>query len=190
VSAPAPPVRPKAKFGCSYIFFPIVFIVFGLTFLWAGRQLAPESNAAAQVFRSDPSCTADLTAVVPPGACTTVAATVLLAEMRTRYEGGKTPIRTPLVHLRYADGSFHDAELDGGAGEVFVDSVPSGALARAQLFHGDLVRVVSGNDSAETVSAPDVDADTVNSMPWAGAVAIAVALLIFFARVFYLRRAA
>lgn len=190
MSVPTPAVRPKKKFGCAYVFFPIVFVVFGLTFLWAGRQLAPQSNAAAQVFRSDPSCTADLTARVPQGACTTVAATVLLAEMRTRYTGGKTPVRTPLVHLRYADGTFHDAELDGGGGEVFVYSVRSGALARAQLFRGDLVRVVSGSSSAETVSAPDVDADTVNSMPWAGAVAIVLALLIFFARVYYLRRAA
>jgi hypothetical protein len=190
VSVPTPAIRPKQKFGCGFIVFPIILIVLGIAMVSAGRQLAPDSNAAAEVFRTDPSCTADLTARVPPGACRTVAATVLLAEMRTSYEGGKTPIRTPMVHLRFADGSFHDAELDGSAGDVFVYSVRPGALARAQLFRGDLVRVTSGNDSAETVSAPSVDAETVNEMPWVGAAAIVIALLIFFLRVYVVRRAA
>jgi hypothetical protein len=190
VNVPTPPNQPKRKFGCSYIVFPILLAALGLTFFWASRQLAPDSNAAAQVFRSDPSCVADLTARVPPGACKTVAATVLLAEVREDFAGGKTPVRTPLVHLQYADGSFHDAELDSGTADVFVYTVAPGALARAQLFRGKLVRVTSGNSSAETVDAPDVDADNVNSMPWAGGVAIALALLIFAARVLYLRRAA
>ncbi len=180
---------PKKTFGCAFIAFPIGLVLFGLAMVSAGRQFAPASNAAAVVFRSDPSCTPDLTARVPAGACTTVAATVLLAEMRLGV-GGKTPARTPLVHLRFADGSFHDAELDGGAGDVFVYSVAPGALARAQLFHGELVRVTSGNSSAETISAPDVDAQNVNEMPWVGAGAIGAALLIVFLRLYVVRRAA
>jgi hypothetical protein len=174
--------------GCAYIVVPIVLVLFGLASLSAGRQLAPESNAAAQVFRTDPSCAPDLTVRVPPGACKTVAATVLLAEMRLS-GNGKTPVRTPLVHLRYADGTFHDAELDGGSGEVFVYSVRSGALARAQLFRGDLARVTSGTSTAETVSAPDVNAQTVGELPWVGAAAIVGALLLFGARLYVVRRA-
>lgn len=189
MSVPTPAIRPKQKFGCGFIVFPLILVVFGIAMVYAGLQLAPDSNAAAQVFRTDPSCTADLTARVPQGACKTVAATVLLAEMRTTYEGGKMPIRTPMVHLQYADGSFHDAELDPGS-DTFVYSVRPGALARAQLFRGDLVRVTSGNDSAETISAPNVDAKDVNEMPWVGAAAIVIALLIFFLRVYVVRRAA
>jgi hypothetical protein len=188
VNASTRATRPRAKLGCAYVAFPLLLIAFGLAAVSAGRQLAPESNAAAQLFRSDPSCVDDLTARVPAGACKTVAATVLLAEMHTS-GSGKTPARTPFVHLRYADGTFHDAELDGGAGEVFVYSVPSGALARAQIFRGDLVRVTSGNSTAETVSAPDVNAETVGELPWVGAAAIVSALLIFVARIYVVRRA-
>jgi hypothetical protein len=188
VSVPTPPKRPKKGFGCAYVAFPIVLVVLGVMFVSAGRALAPDANAAAQVFRSDPSCAADVTARAPQGACKTVAATVLLAEMRLS-GNGKTPVRTPLVHLRYADGTFHDAELDDGGGDIFVYSVPSGALARAQLFRGDLVRVTSGSDSAETVDAPDVNAETAGEMPWVGATAIVVALLIFIARLYVVRHA-
>ncbi len=184
-----PAIRPQPGFGCGYVVFPILLVLFGLAAVYAGRQLAPESNAAAAVFRADPSCAPDLTVRPPPGACKTVAATVLLAEMKVTGIS-KTPVRTPLVHLQFADGTFHDAELDSGSGDVFVYSVPSGALARAQLFRGDIVRVTSGTSTAETVSAPDVNAETVGELPWVGAVAIAAALLVFGARLYVLRRAA
>jgi len=97
-------------------------------------------------------------------------------------------VHTPMVLLRYADGTFHEAELDGGAGEIFVYDVASGTPARAQLFRGELVRITAGNDVAETVSAPDVNAETVGEMPWVGSVAIVAGLLIFGARIYVTSR--
>jgi hypothetical protein len=187
MNASSTPLRPKKPFGCGFVVFPIVLIGLGLAFVSAGRQLAPQSNADAAAFRSDPSCAPDLTVRAPRGACTTIDATVVGADVR-QSGTGKTPVRTPFAVLRFADGTFHEVELDAGTGEVFVYSVASGARARVQLFRGNVVRITAGTDNAETVAAPDVDAANVGQMPWVGAVAIVAAILIFGARVYVTRR--
>ena len=155
-------------------------LAIGIMFVVSGRQLAPRDRAAAQVFRTDPSCTAPLSFDVPPGACKVVAAQVLVAEMRL---GGfaRTRSKTPYVYLRFADGTFRNGDLDGSDGRYFVESVKSGARARAQLFRGALVRVASGNASAETDEAPDISAAADSQMPWFGGALIAVAVLFAFA---------
>jgi hypothetical protein len=163
--------------GCACAVFAAAFLAVGIMFIVFGRQLAPRDNAAAQVFRTDPSCTAPLTVAAPPGECTVVAATVLVARMRMSNSMGRTRGRTPYVYLHFADGSAHSDDLVGSDGRDFVESVRSGALARAQLFRGTLVRVTSGRSSAETISAPDYSATTDSQMPWVGAVLIAIAAL-------------
>jgi hypothetical protein len=183
-----PPSQRPQGFGCTFIAIPLLLVALGMMFVTAGRQLRPRDEAAAAVFRTDPSCTADLRASVTPGACATVDATVLSAEMRVSGMG-KTRVHTPLVSVRFEDGTIHDGELDGGARNVFVYTVRSGARARAQTFRGTLVRVTAGDDSAETVSAPDVAAETTRELPWVGAVAMIAAVLIVIARMLVLRRA-
>ena len=138
-----PPARRPQGFGCTFVAVPIVFIAIGFMFVTAGQQLRPSDDAAADVFRTDPSCSADLRVPVAPGACAMVDATVLSAEMRVSGLG-KTRVHTPLVSVRFVDGSIHEGELDGGAGNFFVYTVRSGARARAQTFRGTLVRVTSG----------------------------------------------
>jgi hypothetical protein len=101
---------------------------------------------------------------------------------------GKTRVHTPKVYLRYADGSFHGAELDGSGASTFVYVVKSGARARAQSFRGTLVRVTSGTDMAETVDAPDVNVETAREMPEVGTIAILFAAFLVVARIVYLRR--
>jgi hypothetical protein len=165
--------------GCACFVFAVGLFALGVGFMVAGKQLAPRDAAAAKAFRNDPSCAAPLTTVAPPGDCTVVAATVLVAEMRMG-PWGRPPSRTPYVYLHFADGSAHSDDLQGSDGRYFVESVRSGAAARAQLFRGQLVRVASGNATAETVSAPDVSAATDSEMPWAGAVLIAIAALFAF----------
>ena len=157
-------------------------------FIASGRQLAPRDRAAAEMFRTDPSCTAPLSADVPPGACKVVAAQVLVAAMRT---GGfaRTRSKTPYVYLtsrgrNVSDGPSSTDPTDGD----FVESVKSGARARAQLFRGTLVRVVSGSSSAETDAAPDISAAADSEMPWVGAVLIAIAAVFGFAAVRAARR--
>jgi hypothetical protein len=71
---------------------------------------------------------------------------------------------------------------------VFVYGVAPGTRARVQIFQGNIVRVTAGNDKAETVAAPDVDAANVGQLPWVGAGAIVAAILIFGARVYVTRR--
>lgn len=151
-------------------------------FVASGLQLAPRDRAAAQAFRTDRSCAVPLSGNPPPGDCTVVAAKVLVAEMRTG-GSGRTRSRAPYVYLRLADGSFQTDDLDGSDGRDFVESVNSGAPARAQLFRGKLVRVASGNSSAETISAPDVSAATDSQMPWVGGGLIVIAALFVFAAV-------
>ncbi|HEX3466759.1 MAG TPA: hypothetical protein VHT05_01520 [Candidatus Elarobacter sp.] len=167
--------------------FIALFLVCGIGMIVAGRQLAPTDSVAAQVFRTDPSCAANLSAVKSRGACTVVNAMVLSAEMQ--YHGfSRTRARTPVVALRFADGTFHDGVLVGSDGDFFVDSVKSGAPARAQLFHDTLVRVASSGSMAETSDAPDYSAESDSEMPWVGAVLIGAALLIFGARLYAVRR--
>ena len=167
--------------GCACFVFAVGLLALGIAFIVFGRQLAPADTVAAQAFRTDPSCTAPLSAVVPPGNCTVVAATVLVAVMRVGNAMGRTRSRTPYVYLHFADGSTLSDDLEGSDGRDFVQSVHSGAPARAQLFRGKLVRVASGRSTAETISAPDVSAATDAEMPWVGAVLIAVASLFAFA---------
>ena len=152
----------------------------GIMFIVFGRQLAPRDRPAAQVFRTDPSCTATLRSDAPPGACKVVAAQVLVAAMRMGGLG-RTRTGTPYVYLRFADGTFANGDLDGSDGRSFVASVKSGAPARAQFFRGTLVRVASGNASAETDAAPDVSAAADSQMPWVGGGLIAVAAVFAFA---------
>ncbi len=152
-------------------------------FVASGRELAPRDREEAQAFRTDASCTASLSAtVVPPGQCDVSDVAVLATEMRTGGGLSRTRSRTPYVFVRLADGRSYDEELEGSAGRDFVASVPSGSRARAQRFRGRLVRVASGNSSAETISAPDVNAATDTEMPWVGAGLIVIAVLIVLAR--------
>jgi hypothetical protein len=187
-NAPGGGSRPKKTFGCTFVLLPLVLILVGIAFLSAGKQLAPDANSAAQVFRSDPSCTANLNVTPPAGACTVVDATVLSAEMRVIGYGGKTRPETPYAYVRDANGRMSDVELDGSSGGTFVYGVASGARARVQYFRGNVVRVTSGTSAAESVDAPDVDADTVGQLPWVGIVAILVAVLMVFARIVVVRR--
>jgi hypothetical protein len=155
-------------------------LAIGIMFIASGRQLAPRDRAAAEVFRTDPSCTALLSADVPPGACRVVAAEVLVAEVRMG-GFGRTRSKTPYVYLRFADGTFRSGDLDGSDGRDFVESVKPGAPARAQLFRGTLVRVASGNAAAETDAAPDISAAVDSEMPWVGGGLIAIAAVFVFA---------
>jgi hypothetical protein len=187
MSASATSLPKKRPFGCGYIVFPLLLLIFGLTSVFVARQLAPQTSTDAQVFRSDLSCGADLNATTSAGACRTVDAEVLVAEMR-KSGFARTPVRTPFVALRFADGTFHEAQLDGSGGEVFTDFVKPGAPARVQLFRGTIVRVVSGKDLAVTTDAPSVDAEMVTEMPWVGGIVIALALVIVGLRIATLRR--
>ena len=174
--------------GCAMVVVALGLLAFGMMLIASGLQLAPRDRAAAQAFRTDPSCTAPLSGGSPPGDCTVVVAQVLVAAMRTG-SSGRPPSKTPYVSLRLADGTFQTADLDGSDGRNFVETVNSGAPARAQLFRGKLVRVASGNSSAETDSAPDVAAATDSQMPWAGGGLIVIAALFAFAAVRAARRA-
>ena len=163
-------------------------LAFGMMFIASGLQLSPRDRAAAEAFRTDRSCTAPLSGDAPPGDCTVVAAQVLTAAMRTG-ASGRPPGKTPYVYLRLADGSFQSGDLDGSDGRNFVETVNSGAPARAQLFRGKVVRVASGTSSAETDAAPDIAAATDSQMPWAGGGLIVIAALFAFAAVRAARRA-
>jgi hypothetical protein len=155
-------------------------ILVGGLFFWAGKSSGPHDEAQAKAFMQDPSCSAAAIAAEPPGACTSKPVIVLSAEMR---ESGfsRTRTHTPIVAMRFADGTFDEEQVDGSAGNVFVYSVRSGAPGRAQLYRGSVVRIVSGDDSAETVTAPDVAASSDTEMVWAGVVMTAVAALVLFA---------
>ena len=98
-----------------------------------------------------------------------VPATILAAEMRES-GFGRTRVKTPMVALKLADGRIVEDELDGSAGRVFAEGVSSGASGRAQFYRGKLVRVTSGDSTAETLAAPDVAATTDVQMIWSGAV--------------------
>ena len=178
------------RIGCSYLIMTLGFVVLGILFIVSGFQLRPQDDEAAQVFRTDPSCTATLSAVVRPGACTIVNATILVAAERRGGGMSRTPSYTPYVYVRLADGTTQHDDLDGGAGSVFVDFVHSGAPARAQLFRGTLVRVVSGDNSSETISAPDVSLTDDSEMPWVGGGLIVIGALFFYAGLRAGRRAA
>jgi len=166
--------------GCAMVLIALGLLALGMMVIASGLQLAPRDRAAAQAFRTDRSCTAPLNADKPPGDCTVVAAQVLTAAMRTG-SSGRPPSKTPYVYLRLADGTFQTGDLDGSDGRNFVETVNSGAPARAQLFRGKLVRVASGNSSAETDAAPDISAATDSQMPWVGGGLIVVAALFAFA---------
>jgi len=166
--------------GYAMIVVALGLLAFGTMFIASGLQLTPRDRSAAQAFRTDASCTARLSADVPPGVCTVVVAQVLVAAMRTG-TSGRPPSKTPYVYLRLADGTFQTGDLDGSAGRDFVESVNSGAAARAQLFRGKLVRVASGNSSAETDAAPDIAALNDAQMPWFGSALIAIAAVFGFA---------
>jgi hypothetical protein len=156
------------------IVLALLFLAVGMMFVASGIQLAPRDNAAAETFRTDRSCVASLSVDAPRGACNVVTAQVVFAAMRTG-SFARTRSKTPYVYLRFADGTTQTVDLDGSAGRDFVETVQAGAPARAQLFRGTLVRVVSGNSSAETDAAPDISATADSQMPWVGAVLIAIA---------------
>lgn|GEM_PF-2033776 len=178
------------RFGCGFVAVPLVLLALGIMCVAAGRELAPHDRAEALAFRTDPSCTAPLTAaVVPRGQCVVSDVAVLATEMRTGGGISRTHSTTPYVYVHLADGRSYDEELEGSDGRFFVDSVPSGSHARAQLFRGRLVRVASGNASAETASAPDVNAATDAQMPWIGGGLIVIAVLVVLARALAMRRA-
>src|ERR1700681_235534 len=122
--------------GCACFVFAVGLLALGIGFVVFGRQLAPGDTVAAKAFRTDPSCTAPLSAIVPPGDCTVVDATVLVAAVRMGNSLGRTRSRTAYVYLHFADGSAHSDDLVGSDGRDFVQSVHSGAPARAQLFRG------------------------------------------------------
>jgi hypothetical protein len=176
--------------GCACFVFAAGFLAVGVALMVSGRQLAPGDNAAAKVFRTDRSCTAPLTVVTPPGECTVVAATVIIAGERVSNAFTRVRSHTPYVYLRFADGRTQSEDLDGGDGSFFAMDVRPGAPARAQFFRGVLVRVASGNVVAETFSAPDVSAQAVFEMPWVGAVLIVIAGLFAFGGIRSVRGAA
>lgn len=164
-----------ARIGCSYVIVAVGLTALGIGFAMAGIQLAPQDSIAAKEFHTDPSCTAAFSGGVRPGACSVVNAMVLVAAVRTDPGFTRTPSRTPYVSVRYADGTIHRDDLDGGAGMTFALSVHSGAAARVQLYRGTFVRVIAEGSSAETISAPDVSATDDSEMPWVGAVLIVIA---------------
>jgi hypothetical protein len=167
--------------GCACIVVAVGLTVLGLGLVWSGRQLGPRDSEALRAFRSDRSCTTALTDAAPRGDCSVVAAVVLVAEMRRSGGLARTPRSIPFVSLQFADGTIHEDELDGSDGRFFAETVRSGTAARAQLFRGTLVRVVSGSASAETLSAPDVAASSDAEMPWAGTGLIVIAALFLIA---------
>jgi hypothetical protein len=169
------------------IVLALLFLAVGMMFIASGIQLAPPDRAAAETFRTERSCVTPLRADAPPGACNVVAAQVVFAAMRTG-SFARTRSKTPYVYLRFADGTTQTVDLVGSDGRDFVETVHAGAPARAQLFHGTLVRVASGNSAAETDAAPDISATADSQMPWAGAVLIAVAAAFAFAAVRSARR--
>ena len=178
------------RFGCTFVALPLVLIALGIMFVVSGRELAPRDREDARAFRTDPSCTASLSAtVVPPGQCDVSDVAVLATEMRTGGGMSRTRSTTPYVYVRLPDGTSYHEELDGSAGRDFVASVPSGSRARAQRFRGRLVRVASGKSSAETISAPDVNAASDAQMPWVGAGLVVIAVLVVLARLRVVRRA-
>ncbi len=179
--------------GCSYIVFAALFAAIGAAFVVSGARLGPADHPAAQAFRTDPSCaTAALTASSPsPGACTVVNATLVAAGIRVRYAGlSRTPTRTPWAMLRFPDRTSHDVELQGGAGSVFAESVTAGAPARVQLYASTIARVASGGNAAETIDAPDVNAQTDSEMPWVGLAFLAGSALCVWGSVRTTRRQA
>jgi hypothetical protein len=169
-----------ARIGCSYVIVAVGLITLGFMCVMSGRQLAPQDNEDARVFRTDPSCSAVLTSVTSSGACSVVDATIEVAGMRRGGGLTRTPSYTPYVYVRFADGTTQHDDLEGSAGDVFAESVRPGARARVQLFHGTMARLVSGSDHAETISAPDVAAETASELPWVGAVLIVIAALFVF----------
>lgn len=162
--------------GCS-VLIAAALIVFGALFFWAGRSLAPGDDADSRQFLADPSCGASAAAAGTRGACTWAPVTILSAEMRVS-GFGRTRAHEPYVAVRRADGTIVEAQLDGSAGRVFVESARSGAGARAEFYRGALVRVVVGSDSAETNDAPDVNASSDVEMRWVGGVMIGVGALV------------
>lgn len=170
--------------GCAYVVFAVLAAFFGCGFLLAGSSLGPQDRDAANVFRTDPSCAAAAldaggrTRAVPAGNCTIVGATVVYAVTRVSNNFSRTHAHTPVVEVRYADGSSHQAELDGSAGGIFVDVVHAGAAARVQLYRGTFARIAADGASAETSSAPDVGAKTDTQMLWVGGAMLAFAAFI------------
>jgi hypothetical protein len=169
--------------------FAVGLLAAGTGFIVSGRALAPADTSNARTFRTDPSCTAPLTGAAPSGACSVVAAKVLVAGMRRTGGLSRTHGNTPFVYLHFADGSPHQDDLEGSAGRDFAESVRPGAPARVQLFRGTMVRVASGSSSAETISAPDVSARTDSEMPWVGAVLMVIGGLFAFGGIRSMRRA-
>jgi hypothetical protein len=179
-----------ARIGCSYVIVAVGLTALGIAFAMAGIQLAPQDSVAANEFRTDPSCTAAFSGGVRPGACSVVNAMVLVTAERRGGGFTRTPSETPYVSVRYADGTIHQDDLDGGAGTVFALGVHSGAPARVQLYRGTFVRIIAEDTSAETISAPDVNATDDSEMPWVGAVLIVIAGLFVWGGLRAGRRAA
>ena len=163
--------------GCACAVFAAGFLAVGIALIVFGRQLGPHDDAAAKVFRTDPSCTAPLGAATPPGACTVVAATVVVAGERASNAFTRVRTSTPYVYLRFADGRTESDDLEGGDGRFFADTVRPGAPARVQFFRGALVRVAAAGAVAKTLAAPDVSAQADSEMPWVGALLIVIAAL-------------
>ncbi len=169
---------------------PAVAVIFGITALVAGPMQAPRDKAAAQAFRDDPSCAADLAqAPAANGACSVVDAVVDMVYVGpTDTQALRTTSTQPAVRLRFPDGTVHNADLADSAGRAFVKAVYPGTTARVQLFRGKVVRVAEGDIAAETSSAPDVMASSDAMLPWAGAWMIAGGLVAGFFSIRFLRR--
>jgi hypothetical protein len=174
-----PPAAAQRMNTGAYFVFALILFAVGAGFIWAGRTGAPSDDAAAKVFASDPSCAESLSRDLPAGACRTFDAMVLGTE--ARYHGvGKTRGHDSVVSVRLSDGTIYERDLAGRDGDLFVYAVKSGSPARVQEFRGEIVRIVAGGLTVETMSAPDVSAQADSEMPWAGAGLIAVALLFAF----------
>jgi hypothetical protein len=162
----------------AYFVFALILFAVGAAFVWVGATPAPDDDAAADVFASDPSCAASLRRDVPAGACRTLDATVDGTAKRYHHNFVRVQTHDDYVFLRFSDGTAHEGELDDG--DVFVDAVKSGDPARVQQFHGLIVRVMAREVTVETTSAPDATARAKAQEPWAGGILIAAALLCVF----------
>ncbi len=144
-----------------------VALVAGSLVVTAGLRHSPGDAAAAQAFRSDASCRADLAQPTARGACHVVAATI---DEASEFEVGSVRSRTKeyVVRLRLANGRRVIDHLSGPAGAAFVDKVGPGTAGQALFFHAVLVRVAADGVTAETMSAPDVRASSDSVLPWVG----------------------
>ncbi len=155
-------------------------VVFGIMLAVVSLRQAPGDDAAAHVFRTDPSCGPNLSAPPLRGACRVVP---MVVEEVSVYDVGsvRTRSREYVVRLRFASGRRVSGHLSRADGQAFVENVHPGTAGRAQFFRSTLVRVAAAGSSAETVSAPNLRASGDAVQRWVAAAMIAFGLVFGFA---------